>query len=42
MLENDSIMENEINIQSEPASRSTTLPTRIMIKLQKQLQPGRL
>ena len=33
-------MENEINIQSEPASRSTTLPTRIMIKLQKQLQPG--
>jgi hypothetical protein len=40
MMENDSFMENEINIQSEPASRSTTLPTRIMIKLQKQLQPG--
>ena len=33
-------MENEINIQSEPTSRSTTIPTRIMIKLQKQLQPG--
>jgi hypothetical protein len=28
-------MENEINIQSEPTSRSTTIPTRIMIKLQK-------
>ena len=40
MMENGSTMENEINIQSEPTSRSTTLPTRIMIKLQKQLQPG--
>ena len=40
MIEDGSIMENEINIQSEPTSRSTTVPTKIMIKLQKQLQPG--